>query len=471
MIKKTKDYIIKNKMIKPCDKVAAAVSGGADSVCMLLLLNELKKQLQFELKAIHVEHGIRGEESKKDARFVEGLCKSLGIECIVCPVDVIGFSKKQGLGLEEAARILRYDAFEKNAKDCLVAVAHHQEDNAETVIFQLLRGSGPRGMSGILPISKKGQMTYIRPLLFSSRKDIEEELLKRKQEYVTDSTNTDVVYSRNKLRHDVFPMFTQINSRAVEHINFAASQQMLLMDYIFEQVKEEIKNVATYSKKNVVQIDIGVFQKIHPALQGEIILELLGQISGKKKDIGNVHVESVLSLMKLQSGRSMDLPYSVVAKKTYDKLILCKKKDETENDLDNAFEINLLKDSIPKNETVYIDLNGFGKISLRRFEFTGQMSEIPKKSYTKWLDYGKINCNFSIRKRRAGDYIVIDGAGHRKKLKQYFIDAKIPIEERENMWLIASESEVLCVMGGRAGNTALVSNDTKEVLEVQLMEK
>ena len=249
MIRRTKEYILENKMIKNHSTVLVALSGGADSVCLLLVLNEIKRQcaneLDFALEAVHVEHGIRGAESREDARFASDLCERLNIPCHVHSVDVPQYAKSHGLGLEEAARILRYEAFEKevarilryeafeeeagrypcetadasdqkqgNSRQAVVAVAHHMEDNAETVLFQMLRGSGAKGLAGMHPVSVKNGVTYIRPLLSATRAQIEEYLMENGQAFVTDATNTDTAYSRNKLRHDVFPLLLQENHSA-----------------------------------------------------------------------------------------------------------------------------------------------------------------------------------------------------------------------------------------------------------------
>ena len=238
-------------MIKNHSTVLVALSGGADSVCLLLVLNEIKRQcadeLDFALEAVHVEHGIRGAESREDARFASDLCERLNIPCHVHSVDVPQYAASHGLGLEEAARILRYEAFEKevarilryeafeeeagrypceiayaadqkrgNSRQVVVAVAHHMEDNAETVLFQMLRGSGAKGLAGMHPVSVKNGVTYIRPLLSATRAQIEEYLKENGQAFVTDATNTDTAYSRNKLRHDVFPLLLQINDMAIE---------------------------------------------------------------------------------------------------------------------------------------------------------------------------------------------------------------------------------------------------------------
>ena len=175
MIRKVRKQIEEWNMIQKGDCIAAAVSGGADSVCLLLLLKELEQCMGFYLYAVHVEHGIRGKESMQDASFVKQLCETLNIPCETFFVDALAYAKEQKMGLEESARILRYKKFrayalQKNAK---IALAHHMEDNAETVLFQMLRGSSLTGLGGILPMrTEKSGITYIRPLLTAHRCEI-----------------------------------------------------------------------------------------------------------------------------------------------------------------------------------------------------------------------------------------------------------------------------------------------------------
>lgn len=213
-----------------------------------------------------MEHGIRGAESREDARFASDLCERLNIPCHVHSVDVPQYAASHGLGLEEAARILRYEAFEEeagrypcetayaadqkqgNSRQAVVAVAHHMEDNAETVLFQMLRGSGAKGLSGMHPVSVKNGVTYIRPLLSATRAQIEEYLKENGQAFVTDATNTDTAYSRNKLRHDVFPLLLQINDRAIEHINESAGQLAVMNDFYEQQLKEACDSMVSKKK-------------------------------------------------------------------------------------------------------------------------------------------------------------------------------------------------------------------------------
>ena len=500
ILKQTKEYILQNKMIQPGSCVIAALSGGADSVCMLLLLKKLSRELDFTLEAVHVEHGIRGEESRKDAEFAMNLCKKLDITCHMHPVDVPVYAKRTGLGLEEAARILRYAAFEEEAgkhkadgQTVSVAVAHHQEDNAETVIFQMLRGSGVKGLTGIHPVSGKNSVTYIRPLLFASRADIEAYLKENGQEFVTDATNSDTAYSRNRLRHDVFPIFAQINDRAVEHINESARQLESMYDFFTGQLQAACDE-AIYRENDTVVLRIDVFKRLHHALQSGVARECIHMAAGRLKDIGSTHIAMLAELAGMQSGKSIDLPYGVTAVRSYDRILLRNRESAglcggnwehgnsaVESSDDQKYnmvtgkhgataEIIIpeakLSQIVTSGEEKKIQLENSSYITLKVSCFDGKMDEIPKKPYTKWLDYDKMKKGFEIRRRRAGDYIVVDDQGHRKKLKAFFINEKVPSEQRDRLWLIAQDSLVQSILGGRSGQSALVSPQTKEVLEI-----
>lgn len=464
MLKKTKEYILQNKMIKPQSTVIAAVSGGADSVCMLHILCELQAELEFEIRVVHVEHGIRGQESIEDAYFVRTLCEKMGISFEMESVDVPAYVKKTGVGIEEAARYLRYGVLEREAKryNAVVAVAHHQEDNAETVIFQMLRGSGVKGLTGIHPVSQKRDITYIRPLLFASRELIESYLKENAQSYVTDATNMDTDYSRNKLRHEVFPLFAQVNGRAVEHINESAYQLGIMYDYFSGMVKNACSEIIS-TKKGDVYIAVDSFLRQHMAMRQAIAQEAIYQAAGKLKDIGSVHIGLLVALAGQQSGKEIDLPYGIKARKSYDTIILSTKH--------RVFNETAIKVSeLPEiNQSMSLELGEADMImTLRGIEFNSKMDEIPKKPYTKWFDYDKMKSGFEIRKRRAGDYMIVDKEGHHKKLKQYFVNEKIPLEKRNSLWLLARESEIYAVMGYRSGQSAVVSPDTERVLEVTL---
>ena len=236
MLQKIVQYCKQEKLIEKGDVILAGVSGGADSVCMLLLLIKLQKELEFYLEAVHIEHGIRGAESREDASFVKGLCEKLNIPIQMLSVQALAYAKEQKMSIEEAARVLRYHCYEKateqflqdgdeqkNSSKIKISLAHHADDNAETVLFQMLRGGGIDGLTGMKPKRelKKG-IDIIRPLLPVTRKEIEYFLAEEKQDYRVDSTNEDTIYSRNKIRKLIFPMLEEINTQAVAHINQSA---------------------------------------------------------------------------------------------------------------------------------------------------------------------------------------------------------------------------------------------------------
>lgn len=239
MIVQVEKFMRKWNMVPEGGRVLVGVSGGADSVCLCLILYELSTKMNFSLEVIHVEHGIRGEESKNDAVFVEQLCKQRGIVCHIRNVDVPRYAKIHHLGEEEAARILRYQVFADAAgqdRNVRIALAHHMEDNAETMLFQLIRGSGLDGLCGMRPqrTGTNGEI-YIRPFLQCSREQIEQFLEERGQGYCTDSTNANESYSRNRMRKRVLPELIQMNPQAVQHMQTAMEQLQQVRDYLEEE--------------------------------------------------------------------------------------------------------------------------------------------------------------------------------------------------------------------------------------------
>lgn len=455
-------------MVSPGEKIIAGVSGGADSVCLLVALRELQKSLQFSLEVIHVEHGIRGEESKEDASFVVDLCKALDVDCKVYAVDVPTFAAEHGLGFEEAARILRYDIFEKQAlaKGAKIALAHHREDNAETVLFQMVRGSSLTGLCGMQPIRQDAKgVCYIRPLLSFHRDEIETFLESCNVSWKVDSTNVDLTYSRNFLRGKVIPELKEMNSQAVEHINQTAEHLSEIQDYI-ELEAEKWWNVLVNEDEGLT-LDVKGLLELHPVMQRQIAYKAIVFMAGRKKDITSVHVADLLSLCRSQSGKQISLPYRVVAKKEFASVRLQIGSDELLEEIVWEVPQNLLTNLLEteKEEILIIGDNG-EQISCRVWKKEGESVEIPRKTYTKWFDYDKIKQGFCIRTRRSGDYFISDTEGHRKKLKSYFVDEKIPLSQRGRQWLLAQENVVLWLIGKRISEHVKVSQETNYILEV-----
>ncbi|MBQ6843271.1 MAG: tRNA lysidine(34) synthetase TilS [Agathobacter sp.] len=476
LVKKVRKQIEKQHIISTSDRIIVGLSGGADSVCLLLILQKLSVELDFTLEAVHVEHGIRGEESRQDAFFAENLCRELSIPCQSVAIDVPNFAKEQGLGLEEAARILRYQIFEQIAKekDAKIALAHHKDDNAETILFQMVRGSSLTGLCGMQQVRQsEAGVTYIRPLLCIQRKEIEGFLKQQGQRFCVDSTNQELEYSRNYIRNVILPKLSEVNTQAIAHIHETAEHLSEIRDFLDEQV--QLYWEKTTFVDNDILLDVSKLKSLHVVLQKEIVYKAIGMAAGGKKDISSVHVEQVLELFENQSGKETTLPSGVVARKENETIRIFRydKKDEREyQDQSIVISSEMLEEILNKKKTMSVLYGNTGaRIEITAFEKPAFDVEIPRKTYTKWFDYDKIKDGFCIRTRQSGDYLICDVSGHRKKLKQYFVDEKIPVTKRDEMIILAQEKIVLWVVGGRISEHVKVTEQTKAIIEITMKEE
>lgn len=460
LLERVRDDCKRFDLIREGDRILAGVSGGADSVCLFLLLCALREELKLTLSVVHVEHGIRGASSEADAEFVKGLCESYQVPCVVRHVDVPAYAAKERLSLEEAARDLRYRTFYEELKrleisecaeiepnrsnnPCIrLAVAHNKDDQAETVLFHLIRGSSISGLIGM----KKAQNSLIRPLLNISRGEILNYLREQNQEFCEDETNADPAYARNRLRADVLPVLTELNSGAVSHIAQAADELAEVDELLSDLTKRAIELTVDRSDRFLLKKE--PFDTLPDLLKRRVLYEALAEVGGSKKDISREHLAALFDLMRKQSGRQLTLPYDVIAQRTYQGIRLVKLHTGAKRELESR-----------KKE----DLNEL--IQTRIFP-AHEGLEIPKKKFTKWLDYDKIENTLQVRTRRSGDYLVVDDAGAKKSLKKYLIDEKIPGEERAYLPLVCDGSHVVWVVGHRISAYYKVTAETKRVIEI-----
>ena len=431
MIVQVEKFMRKWNMVPEGGRVLVGVSGGADSVCLCLILYELSTKMNFSLEVIHVEHGIRGEESKNDAVFVEQLCKQRGIVCHIRNVDVPRYAKIHHLGEEEAARILRYQVFADAAgqdRNVRIALAHHMEDNAETMLFQLIRGSGLDGLCGMRPqrTGTNGEI-YIRPFLQCSREQIEQFLEERGQGYCMDSTNANESYSRNRMRKRVLPELIQMNPQAVQHMQTAMEQLQQVRDYLEEETVSLEKKFISGERKNV-----------------------------KLDTDGLAELSQAVRMFQINC-------LNPISKVGLDRLPADYKVTDNMNDAEGVLvrSASMHEMELPENL-----LAGEWKFSFKKFLYDGNTDKIPRKMYTKWFDYDKIKDSLAIRNRRKGDYFVLDAAGHHKKLEDYFVNEKIPASHRDEQLLLAGEDEIFWIVGGRMAYGTGISDATRWVLEI-----
>lgn len=478
MIKRVCDYIRQYHMIEEGSLVLAGVSGGADSVCLLLLLHRLQEEFSFSLEVIHVEHGIRGEESQKDAAFVKQLCQMHKLAYHLYPIETCSYAKANGLGIEEAARILRYRMFaeavqsaSQNKAQVSVALAHHMEDQAETVLFQMSRGSGTAGLCGMPPVRMEHGVRIIRPFLNVRRIEIENYLKEQEQSYRTDATNQSLQYSRNRIRGQIIPVLNEINVQAVPHIARLAEHMRGVSDYMKSQV-ESARGSIWEKTKCGVRIRIPPLLACHDVLAEEIIYHAIVITAGSQKDITSSHVSACKQLTVMQSGKCSVLPYGIVVRREYDELLFDKKDDmltpesvavseKTLSELESSCRGST--DGISEHRRFPFG-DGFLDVLVQRYH--KDLEENTKKTCTKCLDYDKIKHGFVIRTRQPGDYLVIDPLGHRKLLKRYFIEQKFSKPVRQQLPLIACGSEIAWVIGGRISETYKVSKETSYLVRL-----
>jgi len=434
-------------MLSPKDRCILGVSGGADSMGLLDVLLQLNGIFNASYRVIHVNHGLRGAEAYRDADFVKDACQKLGVPCKIIYVDVNAYAARKKLSTEEAGRILRYEAFEKEAKaweeeeegpPVKIAVAHNKDDNVETIIMQLCRGSGLKGISGIAPV--RGRI--IRPLLGITRKEIEEFLTGEGVSWINDSTNAGTEYTRNRIRHEILPLLvSEVNAGAIDNITRAGRVAGEADEFISDTARKLLDDILI---KGSDCFDIPDEQFLYqaPILQRYMIRQVFEKLSKSMKDVTSRHIEDVVALAQAETGKKIDLPYGLRAEKRYNKLRLSIKDPEQER-----------KDRPKLNYS-------FG---FKTFSYEGQ--EIPTDEHRKWFDADKIESQVELRYRRQGDKIVLGGVGE-KLLRAYMTDAKIPQEERDNIPVVADGDNVIWLIGYRISDKYKIDENTRSVMEI-----
>ena len=440
-------------------QILASVSGGADSVCLLLAL----KELGYDVSAVHVEHGIRGKESLEDCEYVRKLCEKRKIVLHVVSVDVPAKAEEYSMSLEEAARCARWEAIKETAEKThihVVATAHHQMDQAETVLWNLIRGSSLGGLGGIRPVRREGENVIIRPLIDCERTQIEDFLRQRGISWRTDSTNYDTAITRNAIRLKILPLLKQLNPGAVLHIAQAASDLRQAEAYLKEQTETACQEVILEdgdAREHDLTADRRALMRYPEVIRSRILYRLTARCCGGEKDIARTHIDALNHLVMGESGREVFLPKHLRAVSEEGVLHLTRGSAEKNQEIvpldhEGGYSFsaggNPAPEQAPAGEnTIYVDVSFL----------TWPGGEVPKKKYTKYLAYDTMAPCPVLRTRREGDYLIVNSASGRKKLKDYLIDEKVPRLRRDHIPLIAQGSHILWVIGMRISEGAKVS--------------
>ena len=444
--KRVREYIEKHRMIASGDRALIGLSGGADSAALFHILRKLQKSLDFRLLAVHVNHGLRGAEAARDQEFVENLCKECDVPftCLYMPVREMAARRK--IGLEEAGREARREAFREWAKKWRcnkLALAHHKNDQAETMLHHLARGTGLSGLAGLSPTDG----FCIRPLLCLERREIEHYLQEEGFAHVEDSSNREDAYTRNRIRHGILrDLERQVNGKAVDHMAQTAKILRQTDAYLKGQGRALLER---YGKRELFLEEAFFYEEAVPVYYG--LRGFLDENFHGGKDIGYGHYARLMDWIHMPVGKVLQLPHGIRVQRGYDGLLFYRDEGPVQ-----GFSVPL---AVP-GET-----EGPG-VRLRCRVIPNNFEKVPQKTYTKWLNYDKIKGIVEVRTRRPGDHLVIDASGGRKKLKDHFIDCKVPRQDRDRIVLVAQGSEVLWVVGFRLNGAYKVQADTKEVLEM-----
>jgi len=467
MLNQVRQTIESHSMLKRGDHLVVAVSGGPDSVALLHILARLRNEYQLHLTTAHLHHGLRTGEADRDEAFVRRLSAEMGIACVCRRADVRALQRKSGRSLEETGREERYRFLQAAAERCgamKIAVGHHRDDQAETVLLHLLRGSGMGGLRGILPV-RDGRI--IRPLLNVGRTEILEFLRNEGIPYMTDSSNESIMFLRNRIRNELIPELTsRYNPRLIEALCRMADLFRREDHYLREVVRQTIGGWAAGGDFGNVAIPLAEFRALHEAIQGRIMKCLLESAAPSQNGIGCRNIESVLILARRDDCQylSLDLPFGIVVERERGILRIRKRgerrvgRKRIERATTSRYEYKV---EIPT--TVYLDEIGL----MVRLEWSAKptLNEMLRRPEIGFMDYDRLVLPLVLRNMRPGDRINPLGLGGTKKLNEYFIDRKIAATRRREIPLLVDAESIVWIGGERISERVRITEKTRRVLK------
>lgn len=423
-----KGFKLLDSLVKKGETVAVAVSGGVDSMVLLRQFELHAARLGARFFVINIEHGIRGGESLADSAFVEDYCQTRGIEFVCKTVNAPKYARESGHGLEDAARELRYAEFNKllEQKKCdKIALAHHMDDQAETVLIRIIRGTGIRGLAAMRP--QKGG--YIRPLLSVTRAQIESYAGDEKVPHIYDSTNDDNGYLRNLIRNEIFPL--------LEDEGYAPRKSLVRLSRLAAEAEAFI--AACESEVEITEdgAKCALLNGEHPVLFKRRAEKCM-RAAGAPRDIGEVHLDELNAFRTAQNGSRLNMPYGITVYKEYDSLYFKKQVDNNAGNDNIVAKEALIAFSVPLKCR-------FGEKSLKIERYNGDIFSVAD-AFSLVFDASKIPADAVIRTRREGDIIRKFGGGT-KSLGDFYTDKKVPARIRDTLPVIASGSRIYVAVG------------------------
>lgn len=465
-------------------KMIAGVSGGADSVVLLYLLHRLQAEFELALHVVHVNHQLRGKAAEEDAQFVEALATDLQLTCHIVTVDAAVVAQGRKLSIEHAARVARYTALAEVAQAIdarVIALAHNADDQAETVLLNLVRGAGSaglRGMQSLAPLSDAHllepvdvALTLFRPLLDVPRSEIEAYCTEHNLEFRTDASNTDLTYRRNRLRHEIIPVLETLNPDLKAALSRAAAIISVEHDYLRTQTTAAFQAMLLTQQNAYLELDLGQWQRLPLALQRTTLRHAIETVQGSTHNVTFDHLEQIAGLAQSGiTGARIALPGNLICRIGYGKLII-----KTSDSPSPLPDWPLLE----TNTTLLIERAGRYALSGSTWQIEITSYEGPRSGpafdallHDPWsaiLDAEQAVFPLAIRTRQPGDRFRPQGAGGSQKISDFMINAKIPAAYRDNVPLLFSADRIVWVCGWRVAEPFIVTEQTQEALLVRFV--
>ena len=463
------NFIKDNALFNTSEKVLLAISGGADSTALVHILLKLKahKLLNNNFLCVHINHQLRGPDADADEKFVSDLAKKYNLPVIIKKIDIKKIARENKLSIETAARNERLKAILETAKanNCsTIATAHHCNDNAETILQRLARGTGFKGLSGIWPKRLFPENIIItRPMLSASRSEIIDCLAEKNLPFCHDCTNDHCQYRRNFIRHKLLPQLQQQSENDLSQMlfNLSASARQLCLK--IEKTAQKLWPQIAVVTDNQVEINIESFTNKLPELQIEFVRIAFSIIGEGQQNITAQHYQRIIELTRKNiTGKTIKLPSNFEASRQYNKLIF--KKTPTHDITGNYFKQTAIN---TPGQTTFNQLLIETKI-LPAKDCNLQKFKAEKDNHTEWFDYDKLKLPLTIRPRQTGDYFTPIGQKNEKKVGKFLTDAKIPAPQRSKTLIIKDTAGIIWIYPIRTSQQALITEETKTILQINI---
>ncbi len=489
------DFIQRHNLISSGERVVVGVSGGADSVCLLHILARWQSKLDIKLHAVHLNHQLRGVESEADAEYVAELAGRLDIPVTIAKRDVAAYRAERNCSLEEAARELRYDFLAKVADDIganRVAIGHTRDDQVETILMHILRGTGTSGLRGLEPCSpmpyskgmslraQRSNLLVIRPLLNVTR----EETLNYCQEHQIkpriDSSNLSLSFFRNRLRLELLPLLREYNPSVDQALLRLAEIAGSDISYLEQQAFQLWDEVARW-EDGAVCLDKGKIVALPIALQRQLLRLAIARLVGDTRDIEANHIEAIRSLLSKPVGKRTFLPHGLVCQSGYDEVVIAvsQSPEGNESTRDLGLSTSRLFCPFPALQGVFpLKVPGETVLSGWRVVASIVGEQVPslslrgakqRSNLIAEFDFDKAGTEVFVRQRQPGDRFQPLGMDRPKKLQHFMVDAKIPLLWRERIPIVCSPQQIIWVVGWRIDDRVKVTEATKEILRLEFI--